>query len=268
MSAATPGAPTTAALRTGKPRNASGAQARVAAAAENCQDPGRERGDQSTRESWRCFVAVRLGETITASLRTVAEDVRRGAEASGWRVAWTRPEGWHVTVKFLGDVECDRVSEVRAAIGRGIRGVAAFRIAALGLLVLPPAAQPRVLAVGLRDDGSLARLAAGLENELEPLGFTRETRRFTPHLTLGRVRLVPRPNRSPHDGSRQGSLRSAARSMLVVDWIERLRGQALGEDRIETVQMMRSNLSSGGSLYATMAVFALGAGGAGEASLL
>ncbi|MBI5504099.1 MAG: RNA 2',3'-cyclic phosphodiesterase [Deltaproteobacteria bacterium] len=237
------------------------------AAMEECRRRKLERERAATRECWRCFVAVQVGESITARLRALVEEVRRGAGESGWSVAWTRPEGWHVTVKFLGDVDLDRVDDVRDAVGRGVRGMTPFSIAALGLLVLPPGAEPRVLAVGLRDDGSLARLAAALESELEPLGFAREKRRFTPHLTLGRVRRAPRPSSVPRVGQGQASTRSMPRSLVAADWIARLRDEALGEDRIETVEMVRSSLSPGGSVYTTMAMFALGAGGAGQASL-
>lgn len=227
----------------------------------------RERDSGITREAWRCFVAVTVGENITTNLLKLVEEVRCGAEESGWRVAWARPEGWHVTLKFLGDVADGRVGAVRDAVGRGVREVVPFRIAALGLLVLPPGAEPRVLAVGLGDDGSLARLAAGLENELEPLGFARETRRFMPHLTLGRVRRAPRQSRSLPVGPGKASSCSMARAMVAADWVERLRGQPLGEDLIETVEMVHSSLSPGGSVYTTMAAFALGAGSGVQAPL-
>lgn len=221
------------------------------------------RAQEGRRESWRCFIAVQAGKTMTSHLRTLVEEVRENAEASGWRVAWTQPEGWHVTLKFLGDVARDRIDTVREAVARAIDGVAPFPVAALGLVVLPPAAEPRVLAIGLRDDGSMARLADRIDAALEPLGFARESRRFTPHLTLGRVRRAPRQGPVPKAKGTDNAA-SRVRSMATADWIWRFRDRPLGEDRIETVEMLRSHLSPGGSIYTKVAAFALGDSGAGQ----
>lgn len=223
---------------------------------------GHDTSHDGTHESWRCFVAVQAGQNITGHLRDMVSEVRENTEASGWRVTWTRPQGWHVTLKFLGDVASDRLETVREAVGRAIDGMASFRLAALGLLVLPPGAEPRVLAIGLRDDGSLARLAKRLEVELEPLGFARERRRFTPHLTLGRVRSAPRQPRRKDATKAAGH----AHSMATPDWIWRFRDRPLGEDQIQSVEMLRSQLTPGGSIYTPLAAFGLGTGGAGQSS--
>jgi len=71
----------------------------------------------SAAETLRCFVAVQAGVLITEGLRVALRDLRESAEKSGWRVSWTQPEGWHVTLKFLGDVDADRVAEVASRSG-------------------------------------------------------------------------------------------------------------------------------------------------------
>ncbi|HYC54499.1 MAG TPA: RNA 2',3'-cyclic phosphodiesterase [Candidatus Binatia bacterium] len=200
-------------------------------------------------ETFRCFVAVRLGDAIAEGVLRTLQELKTTAEQSRWRVSWTQPEGWHVTLKFLGDVASDRVGELLRALEPVFRDVAPFRVAAVGLMTLPPASEPRVIAVALRDEGALSRLAAGVDNALEPLGFARESRRFTPHLTIGRVRSTPSPRRA-----RRGSPRETPPMAYLMD---RMREHDFGQDHIDRVELVRSRLSPGGSVYESLAAFEL-----------
>ncbi|HYB98169.1 MAG TPA: RNA 2',3'-cyclic phosphodiesterase [Candidatus Limnocylindrales bacterium] len=201
-------------------------------------------------ENFRCFVAVRVGDNIAEGILQTLQELKTTAEQSRWRVSWTQPESWHATLKFLGDVASDRIEELLKALEPVFLEVPPFRVAAIGLMTLPPASQPRVVAVALRDEGSLARLAAGVENALEPLGFARESRRFTPHLTLGRVRSTPAvPRRVP-----KGSPRETPPMAYLLD---RMREHDFGEDTIDRVELVRSRLSPGGSMYESLAAFEL-----------
>jgi len=104
------------------------------------------------------------------------------------RISWARPEGWHVTLKFLGDVAEGRLEAVRTALASAVRGAGRFELLLRGLSGWPRGNRARVLAVGVQDDGNSARLACGIDEELEPLGFARETRDYVPHLTVARLR--------------------------------------------------------------------------------
>ena len=53
----------------------------------------------------RCFVGIQAGVLLSEGFRSALDDLRESAERSGWRVSWTQPEGWHVTLKFLGEVD-------------------------------------------------------------------------------------------------------------------------------------------------------------------
>lgn len=136
----------------------------------------------------RCFVAVGVGAEITEALSAVCPALRSAAERCGVRISWSAPEGWHATLKFLGEIDEERLRSVRARLS-GMTGLEAFTVEASGLITLPDGARvPNVIAVGLSDDGRFTRLASAVENVLAADGFERETRRFVPHLTLGRVR--------------------------------------------------------------------------------
>lgn len=136
----------------------------------------------------RLFVAFGLPASYQDRLGELAE-AWRGRLRS--RTSWTRPGNWHLTLKFLGDVEEQRLAEVRGAL----EGVAFAPITARagGAGTFPPRGAPRVLWVGLEEGAAeIAALATAVDRALEPLGFAPETRPFRPHLTLARVRRAER----------------------------------------------------------------------------
>lgn len=136
----------------------------------------------------RCFVAIEIDEERRQSVKTAVDEVRPAATAAGARISWARPEGWHVTLKFLGDVSESRLEAVRGALASAVSDVARFELALRGLSAWPRGDRARVLAVGVEDDGNSSRLAQEVDDALEPLGFARETREYVPHLTVARLR--------------------------------------------------------------------------------
>jgi RNA 2',3'-cyclic 3'-phosphodiesterase len=134
----------------------------------------------------RLFVAVDVPDEIKSAIEEHVVDPLRGPLPGA---KWTRPEGRHLTLKFLGYVEDDRAGEISAAL-EGARTLA-FEAAFGELGGFPNLRRPRVLWVGIergRDD--LVALAAGVEAALSPLGFETEDRPYHPHLTLARF---PKP---------------------------------------------------------------------------
>lgn len=132
----------------------------------------------------RLFTGVDLPEEYRTGLKQVAGNWRKRLRS---RTTWTRPENWHATLKFLGDVHAELVGDVRAAL----EDVAfnAFILQAGGAGFFPPRGAPRVFWTGVRAGGrELGELAEGIERVLEPLGFERERRPFRAHLTMARIR--------------------------------------------------------------------------------
>jgi len=135
----------------------------------------------------RAFIAIELPEAIRESLarqqarfRAVCPDAR-----------WTRPEGIHLTLKFLGEISGEQEAQVKKALGQ-IERFEQFTVRAHGFGFFPDAKRPRVFWAGLDAPPELARLAAQVESAMTPLGFPAENRAFSPHLTLARFK-VPRP---------------------------------------------------------------------------
>ncbi|MCZ6535694.1 MAG: RNA 2',3'-cyclic phosphodiesterase [Chloroflexi bacterium] len=104
-------------------------------------------------------------------------------------VRWTRPQGVHLTLKFLGDIDPGLVDGITDELKAAAQGEESFGLSLGSLGVFPTPTNPRVIWVGLEGDLEvLKRLQEAVEEHISPLGFPRDKRGFTPHLTLGRVR--------------------------------------------------------------------------------
>ncbi|HNW58841.1 MAG TPA: RNA 2',3'-cyclic phosphodiesterase [bacterium] len=174
----------------------------------------------------RTFICIEL----PVEIRTELAALQNRLKAPGSGVSWTHPEGIHLTLKFLGDVEAVQMEAIAGAVARACQGTAAFKITVSGTGAFPQLARPRVLWVGIEErSGQLNRVQAQIESELSALGYPREARRFSPHLTLGRVK-------SPE--AVQGICREMqAQGFAPVHFIA------------DSVVVMRSDLRPDGALY-------------------
>jgi 2'-5' RNA ligase len=133
----------------------------------------------------RCFVAVELD----AALRRPLVALLRQQSPRSRDVRWCTERQLHVTLKFLGEVADDRISAVCEAITAAAEFVEPFSLRLSGLGCFPSGRSPRVLWCGVEDESNgCARWVELADPLFEDLGFPRETRSFTPHITLGRSR--------------------------------------------------------------------------------
>jgi 2'-5' RNA ligase len=176
----------------------------------------------------RVFCAIELPDELRSR---VAERVRRlRSEFPDVRASWEKPEKLHVTLKFLGDIEPERVEALSGAAARAVERVEPFELIIDEPGSFPPHGQPRVLWLGIVDaTGRLAFMQSALEEECAAVGFPRESRPFKPHLTLARVR-------SPHGAS---ELAAAHRETPFEP-------QSF---KVSELVLMRSELAPGGSRY-------------------
>jgi RNA 2',3'-cyclic 3'-phosphodiesterase len=175
----------------------------------------------------RTFIAIfpppELREEVLAKARRLT---LRG------RVRWSRPENIHLTLKFLGDVREEVLTGLCAALEVCERHVA-FDAGLAGFGAFPSARRAQILwaGIGVGSD-ELRSLATDLDAVLAPLGFEREKRPYTPHLTLGRARGQPASFEPPPE-------------------------EYLGEFRVRRVELMESTLTPEGAVYRTVRAFAL-----------
>jgi 2'-5' RNA ligase len=137
------------------------------------------------KQKFRTFVAV----DVDASVRGVAADLIGKLSSVGADVKWVEPENLHLTLKFLGDVDAREIHQVCLAVGLAAAEVGAFDFNVRGAGAFPSVKRPRTIWLGAgRGEETMSKLAHRIESALETIGYRREARRFTPHLTIGRVR--------------------------------------------------------------------------------
>ena len=134
----------------------------------------------------RAFIAIDLPEPLHAALADAQQSFRGACRDA----RWTRPEGIHLTLKFLGEISDAQTKQVVEALAQ-IGALAPFPVEVKGFGFFPHAHRPRVLWAGVAAQPALAELAANVESRMEKIGFAREDRAFSPHLTLARFQ-VPR----------------------------------------------------------------------------
>ncbi len=134
----------------------------------------------------RLFVAIDLSGEQKKSLQLLQQ--RAQGYLAG--VKWTAPEGMHLTLNFLGEVETSRLPAIRTALVETASVTAPVFFRPGGVGVFPTTRRARVIWAGLvAGKRALAAAAARLEESLfRQAGFQPERRSFMPHLTIGRVR--------------------------------------------------------------------------------
>ncbi|MBX3413643.1 MAG: RNA 2',3'-cyclic phosphodiesterase [Pirellulales bacterium] len=133
----------------------------------------------------RTFVATEISLDVRARATTLIKKLR----PTPARVRWVDPENLHLTLKFLDNVETERIPQVCREISQATRGLPEFEFRSFGVGAFPDAERPRTVWIGVREGSEeLIALHDAIEGVLEKLGFRAERRRFRPHLTIGRVR--------------------------------------------------------------------------------
>lgn len=177
---------------------------------------------------FRTFVAVE----VNAEVRARAERLIGKLKAGQAKVNWTRPENLHLTLQFLGDTPDTKIPEVCRAVADAAGAAVPFSMTLKAAGAFPRPERPRTVWVGVEEGSDQLRaLQADIEGRLLDLGFPRERRRYTPHLTIGRVR--------------EGG---AAQAMLA-ELLQQHAKFAGGSTRVDQVLVMASFLDSDGPTY-------------------
>lgn len=135
----------------------------------------------------RLFVAVEIPEGLKEAVAALQARIRSAAVVA----KWSRPQGLHLTLKFLGEVRESRVPEILQALAPALSEREWFRLGFEGLGAFPNPAAARVVWLGSGGEvGKLVALQAAVDQAMAGLGFARDDRPYTPHLTIGRIRQI------------------------------------------------------------------------------
>lgn len=147
----------------------------------------REQTQSNANELWRVFCAAELPAQVRAQLQEHIHQLREAFPDVA--ASWSRVENIHLTLKFFGSVNVDRVPTISAAASRAVQEFSPVRIRIATTGVFPRPSRAQVLWVGVNDSsGKLSHLQQQLEEECAKEGFAKEDRAFRPHLTVARIR--------------------------------------------------------------------------------
>ena len=189
-------------------------------------------------ETERLFLAVTLPEEVRATLRERVRPVARRAAS----VRWVAGENIHVTLKFLGNAQPAQRDAVIGAMERVAARVPPFSVLIAGVKVVGRRKRPHMVWATVADsDNRLRRLHGRAERLLDQVGFAREERPFTPHITLARIR---------------GGLASWEQELLE-DWATSQQNATALPLPVKDVVLMKSELQPQGAQYTVCRRFEL-----------
>jgi 2'-5' RNA ligase len=181
-------------------------------------------------EKVRTFIAIKLTPEIISNIKRIQEELKRTSA----QVKWVKPENIHLTLKFLGHITIEELEKVKIATRETLKSFRPFEISVSGLGAFPRIKDPRVIWVGIdKGEEELKKIASHLEGRLALIGFAKEKREFSPHLTLGRVKSQK---------GREGLVRV----------LTRIKVSYLGSMKVNKVAVVKSELKTQGPVYTTL----------------
>ena len=183
----------------------------------------------------RAFLAIPPDSGWTAAAAAALARIRPELPDA----SWTRPEAWHLTLRFLGDVEPARLDRFAGRIGVAAAESGAPVLESAGAAVFPTPRRARVLGVAFHEgSGALESLASSAETAARAIGLDEEERAFRPHATLARLR-------HPWPAAAVERFRAAVGGWELPLW------------RVGELVLYASALGPGGAVHTPLARFAL-----------
>jgi len=185
----------------------------------------------------RVFLAIELPEDVKNQIISVQDKLKILLKG----IRWARPEGIHLTLKFFGNIYEKEIVPISEIITGKTKSAETISLNVGGIGVFPKLGRPRVLWLGLNGDiGRLSILQEAIDIDLEAFGYKRERRKFSPHLTLGRVK------------SFRGGI------MNLSEVIKRGEDYRAGQFNSKGLTLFQSDLKPGGAVYTKLAYFPFG----------
>lgn len=167
-------------------------------------------------------------------MRTALSELQNELKKCGADVKWVRPESIHLTLKFLGDIKEKDVDSIVKLIEGTCKKHTVFNLEIKGTGVFPNMRAPRVIWIGIDGAATIMELQRELEDGVASLGFEKENRSFSPHLTLGRFR-------------------SLWGKEALIEKIETYKDGKLVSIDVNSISLMKSELSPAGAKYTKLA---------------
>lgn len=183
----------------------------------------------------RCFIAIELPPELKSNISFHMQKLI----STNADVKWVIPENLHLTLKFLGNTPEEKIADISKRLATIANSYSNFPLYFSGAGAFPNIKSPRVIWFGTKDAKEIIKLQEDIEDGMVGFGFKKEERRFTPHLTLGRVRSFKNKD-------------------LLINELATLKDMDFGKIEVAGVALMKSELKPGGAVYQRLAEFTLG----------
>jgi 2'-5' RNA ligase len=195
--------------------------------------------DATPPQSFRLFIALTMPEDVKTEIEKAQAELRRALPKDC--VRWTKREQFHLTLKFLGNVDAQRFEPLADAVRGACQGFAALDLRAERIGFFPDLRLPRVVWAGVRDQREqLPRLQRAVEASTRDFSAEESSERFTGHVTLGRIKAIRRPE---------------AEALAKV--ASGLAARFFGAWTADKIEIIRSQLSPDGARHTTLATVPL-----------
>ncbi|MFC1748868.1 RNA 2',3'-cyclic phosphodiesterase [Pseudomonadota bacterium] len=178
-------------------------------------------------ESFRGFIAVEL--PVTEEILSIGNDISH----SDAQVKLVQPENIHITLKFLGQTPTQQIENIETIMKQSITDIQPHTINLIGTGVFPNERYIKVIWIGIKQGEQLATIASSLNNQLSALGFKKEKRSFSPHLTIGRMK-------------------TAKGKEHILSIIEKYKETIFAEVNVQEIILKKSTLTPKGPIYETI----------------
>lgn len=179
----------------------------------------------------RAFIAIELTSEIQSRLDDITTTFKR--QLDGVPIRWVPAGNIHLTLKFLGDVSVANLNVLTDILKTEVAGHRPFEVSVGGAGAFPNNRRPRVIWVGVKAPSELGLVQSGVETAMARLGYPRDDRPFSPHLTVGRVSR----NANSND------------TRMISSILETSRVGFLGAACVQEISLFRSDLHPTGAVY-------------------
>ena len=174
--------------------------------------------------TFRGFIAIDVKPT------KAIEEFIWGLRESQADIKLVDPQNIHVTLRFLGDVEMGKLDGITKMMDSAVSEAKSFEMKLIGSGVFPNRSYVRVVWIGLEVEPVLEQIVDRLEKGVQELGFKAERRKFSPHLTVGRVR-------------------TAWKKEELMKVVDQFHDREFGVEQVSCIRLMQSELKKEGPTY-------------------
>lgn len=185
----------------------------------------------------RLFIGIKLDDKTRQGLSSALKVFNKCSSP----LKWVKLENIHLTLKFLGEVSEEKVKPLCQSMVHIGNDLASFTLKIRGFGTFGRKNDIRILWTGITHNSQLENLHAVLDNQLAQLGYQKEERPFSPHLTVGRNKK-----------------KTVFNFRKILDIIEENRSISIADLKVKSFQVFQSTLTPEGPIYKILQEIQLG----------